>query len=282
MTLSPNTLLLLIGLAFTLGVEISSDYADDIPDIADEKPDISEKAIEEGVGLRSPSYRGPRPTYNPPRAAPAPPACFTVNSNRCKSRFTYHGRTFSRCTTYNSENKQPWCESELGQYEDCLPSCTNAAPTALDVIDYIDYIDYNECLQTQAKGHPVHCLTPAEGSSHQASTVSCYSDGKNYSHGKRWYVGCNTYSCNNGKVSRSYKTCYPQIKTSNCKCINPFSGFNDHHGDPAITCSRKSNPFCYVDANSSCSDKKPARGGGRYYSRVTCSNNGQAPYSYSG
>ena len=70
MALSPKTLLLLTGLTFTLGVEVNSDYADDIPDIADEKPDTSEKALEadtdggndseEGVGLRT--HRRPRPT----------------------------------------------------------------------------------------------------------------------------------------------------------------------------------------------------------------------------
>ena len=235
MTFSIKTLLLVIGLTFTLGVEISSDYADDIPDIADEKPDTSEKVIEadseEGVGLRH--YRRPsRPSY----AAPAPPACFTINGNRCKSRFTYHGRTFTQCTTYNSENNQPYCESERGQYEDCQRSCT-----------FTRDVSYSD---------------------------SCYSNGKTYSHGKRWYVGCNTYSCNNGQVSRTYKTCYPEPPTRHCNCINPFGrGYNSHSGDPDVTCKRDYNPFCYVDAHSNCRDKKPARGGGRYYSRVACDKN---------
>ena len=236
MALFPKTLLLL-GLAFTLGVEINSDYADDIPDIADEVH-TSEKVLEadtdvgdeseEGVGLR---YHHRRPTYT----APARAACFTINGNQCKSRFTYKGRTFNQCTTYNSENNQPWCESVYGQYEDCQRSCT-----------FTREVSYSD---------------------------SCYSNGKTYSHGKRWYVGCNTYSCNNGKVSRTNKICSSKPKTSYCKCINPFSGYNFHSGDPDVTCNRDYNPFCYVDAHSTCSDKRPARGGGRYYSRVACDKN---------
>jgi len=53
-----------------------------------------------------------------------------------------------------------------------------------------------------------------------------------------------------------------------CQCFNPWEGqkFNQHSGDPDITCPT----FCYVSCNSDCSDKKPAKGKGRCYSEIAC------------
>ena len=193
MILSTKTLpLLLLGLTFTLAVDISSEYEDDIPDIADESPDAAEKVVEpedaeeyddseEGVGLRT--YHRPRPAYRP-------------------SRPSYPKNTYS--------------------YQSCYDK----------------------------------------------------TKGRTYNHGSRWYTGpcSNAASCNNGKVSRTYYPCTTNIQrhSNNCKCTNPFSGYDSHSGDPDVTCAKSYNPFCYVDRYSDCKDKRRSNRGNRYYSRVAC------------
>merc|ERR1712142_926253 len=53
-----------------------------------------------------------------------------------------------------------------------------------------------------------------------------------------------------------------------CECINPWEGekWRHHQGDPDNTCPT----FCYVKCDSNCSDRKPAKGGGRCFSEEAC------------
>jgi hypothetical protein len=57
--------------------------------------------------------------------------------------------------------------------------------------------------------------------------------------------------------------------TTFCTCINPFIGTGaEYVGDSTITCPRLG--ACYVPCNADCNDLRPAKGGGRCYSRVAC------------
>jgi hypothetical protein len=57
--------------------------------------------------------------------------------------------------------------------------------------------------------------------------------------------------------------------TTFCTCINPFIGTGaEYVGDSTITCPRLG--ACYVSCNADCNDLRPAKGGGRCYSRVAC------------
>eukprot|EP00092_Neocalanus_flemingeri_P039475 GFUD01042981.1.p1 GENE.GFUD01042981.1~~GFUD01042981.1.p1 ORF type:complete len:373 (+),score=63.63 GFUD01042981.1:80-1198(+) len=49
--------------------------------------------------------------------------CYTVRGNQCQFPFSYKGRTFSSCTTFDSENKAAWCTTTEGRYEDCVSPC---------------------------------------------------------------------------------------------------------------------------------------------------------------
>merc|ERR1712080_521990 len=96
----------------------------------------------------------------------------------------------------------------------------------------------------------------------------CYDSGIKRREGESWKKDCNTCTCNNGYVACTEKACYNDH--SLCTCINPFRGLDSHIGDPDVTCSRRKQPFCYVECNSDCRDLRPAKGGGRCYSRVAC------------
>merc|ERR1712080_150837 len=102
----------------------------------------------------------------------------------------------------------------------------------------------------------------------------------------RLFNECTTYNSENGKAwcttqSGQYEDCQsscPGVRPlppyvddhSLCTCINPFRGLDSHIGDPDVACSRRKQPFCYVECNSDCRDLRPAKGGGRCYSRVAC------------
>jgi len=43
----------------------------------------------------------------------------TVLGNQCMFPFTYKGKSFTRCTIFDSENRKPWCQTEEGKLEDC-------------------------------------------------------------------------------------------------------------------------------------------------------------------
>jgi hypothetical protein len=61
----------------------------------------------------------------------------------------------------------------------------------------------------------------------------------------------------------------PTRPTTFCTCINPFLGTGaEYVGDSTITCPRLG--ACYVPCNADCNDLKPAKGGGRCYSRLAC------------
>merc|ERR1712215_275964 len=63
--------------------------------------------------------------------APLPTRCVTVKGLPSKFPFIYKGKTFEKCTTYDSENGQPWCPWEVDDYkkanplklDDCVPGC---------------------------------------------------------------------------------------------------------------------------------------------------------------
>merc|ERR1719369_2338877 len=64
--------------------------------------------------------------------APLPTRCVTVKGVPCKLPFIYKGKTFEKCTTYDSENGQPWCpwegdddkKAHLDKLADCVvPGC---------------------------------------------------------------------------------------------------------------------------------------------------------------
>eukprot|EP00092_Neocalanus_flemingeri_P046790 GFUD01052791.1.p1 GENE.GFUD01052791.1~~GFUD01052791.1.p1 ORF type:complete len:268 (+),score=55.54 GFUD01052791.1:67-870(+) len=49
--------------------------------------------------------------------------CYTLRGNQCQFPFSYKGRTFSSCTTFDSENGAAWCTTTEGRYEDCVSPC---------------------------------------------------------------------------------------------------------------------------------------------------------------
>ena len=165
-------------------------------------------------------------------------------------------------------------------YEDDVPDITDETPDAAEkAVESADDEEYDDSeegvgLRTYHRPRPAYRPSRPAYTKKTSSYQSCYSEGRTYSHGQRWYVGpCNNVaSCSNGVVSRTYESCSTNTQgaSSNCKCINPFSGYSSHSGDPDVTCNKDNNPFCYVDRYSDCRDKRPAKGGGRYYSRVAC------------
>ena len=45
----------------------------------------------------------------------------------CPSPSRYKGRTFSSCTTFDSENGAAWCTNTRGRYEDCALPCSSSS-----------------------------------------------------------------------------------------------------------------------------------------------------------
>merc|ERR1712080_534936 len=108
----------------------------------------------------------------------------------------------------------------------------------------------------------------------------------------RLFNECTTYNSENGKAwcttqSGQYEDCRsscPGVHVDDrslCTCIHPFQHLiyilHLTSYKPDVTCSRRKQPFCYVDCNSDCRDLKPAPwpasrhpSKGRCTSRVAC------------
>ena len=112
------------------------------------------------------------------------------------------------------------------------------------------------------------CITPALGAKNETCTDD---NGTIRQDGDSWRKECNTCKCDDGRISCTEVNC-DNIGNGDkrCECINPFSGFDSHTGDPDVTCNRENLPFCYVDCEADCRDIRAARGRDRCFSNSAC------------
>jgi len=206
--------------------------------------------------------------------------CVSKRNNQCQFPFTYKGRTYDQCTTFNSENGEPWCQTIDGRFEDCEAYCPGASC----------YDESEGVLRDHKEAFPRDCNTCScfaggigctyigcDGGGAAGGTCFDEEAGVLREDGDSWERDCNTCNCNGGNIGCTLAFCPPKPPSNLCECINPFSGADQQLGDPDITCSRgqgsrsgRTDPFCYVDCNSDCRDKKPAKGRGRCYSTLAC------------
>jgi len=209
----------------------------------------------------------------------SPRVCVSKQDNECQFPFTYKGRTFDQCTTFNSENGEPWCQTIDGRLEDCMGYCPGAACYDEEYGDFRNHGDSfpKDCNTCTCFAGNIGCTLI--GCEPLPSGGKCYDEQEEIlrDDGEQWSRYCNTCTCSQGSISCTEIGCIPPPlpPSTLCECINPFSGADQELGDPDTTCSQgqgsgRSDPFCYVDCNSDCRDKKPAKGRGRCYSEIAC------------
>jgi len=198
--------------------------------------------------------------------------CVSKKGNECQFPFTYKGRSFDQCTTYNSENKEPWCKTTDGRYEDCEAYCPGAACYDESYGDFRDHgatfpKDCNTCT----------CFAGSIGCTYIGCDVTCFDEvgGVLRDEGESWERDCNTCNCNGGNIGCTLALCPPKPSTCECLKVDNAGVTLDPFDSPETTCSQDPTVgnvdlFCYVDCDSNCSDKKPARGRGKCFSEIAC------------
>merc|ERR1711962_1141396 len=195
--------------------------------------------------------------------------CVSKQGNECQFPFTYRGRTFNQCTTYQSRNGEPWCRTANGGLEDCEGYCPGASCyDETNQISRDNGEDFQmDCSTCSCRAGAIGCTYVGCGGG--SAGGSCFNDetgGRFKEDGESWEKDCNTCTCNGGNVACTLIACPPK-PPGPCECINPFSGPGKELGDPDTNCSYDP-PFCYVDCNSDCYDKEQSDG--KCFSTFAC------------
>eukprot|EP00092_Neocalanus_flemingeri_P099454 GFUD01126861.1.p1 GENE.GFUD01126861.1~~GFUD01126861.1.p1 ORF type:complete len:278 (-),score=60.73 GFUD01126861.1:364-1197(-) len=103
--------------------------------------------------------------------------CYTVRGNQCQFPFSYKGRTFSSCTTFDSENRAAWCTTKEGRYEDCVSHLPPVLETQLSrnlagtVAQRTTPVGRERGTVTQTTRTPVRQVSGAETQTAETSTL---------------------------------------------------------------------------------------------------------------